>query len=189
MLCEEKTTETHYDMLHPTWVATQALRDRNFELARPGNQKWEEKMRKIIRAAQFDTVEYKIKYPPLGLGRGRKPRRKPGEDGKEAKGAKKDARPASEERRARREPCKPRDPRARREHTKAKVGPRPGRSVQADESRPSTRELEAGPEESADDVMETPVVVEEPTATSEAAETEASPEDCNHETNPPRICG
>ena len=47
--------------MHPTWVATQSLRDRNFEFMRPGNQKWSEKIVKIIRAAEFATVQYKIK--------------------------------------------------------------------------------------------------------------------------------
>jgi hypothetical protein len=65
MLCEVKKTESLYTLLHPTWVATQSLRDRNFEFMRPGNQKWSEKIVKIIRAAEFATVQYKIKYPPV----------------------------------------------------------------------------------------------------------------------------
>merc|ERR1712185_655823 len=84
MLCEVKKTESPYTMLHPTWVATQSLRDRNFELARPGNQKWSDKILKIIRAAEFATVQYKIKYPPLPARSSKKKSGQKGGSSKEA---------------------------------------------------------------------------------------------------------
>merc|ERR1711920_494134 len=51
-----------YDTLHPTWVATQSLRDRNFEFDRPGNVKWADYMGRCIRVSNFRKATYKVKY-------------------------------------------------------------------------------------------------------------------------------
>merc|ERR1712216_190543 len=67
--CMPKTDDTPYNILHPTWVITQALRDRNFELSRPGNVKWTEKIRKLMKQVHFDTIEFKIKYAPVARRR------------------------------------------------------------------------------------------------------------------------
>merc|ERR1712216_557606 len=85
--CMPKTDDTPYNILHPTWVITQALRDRNFELARPGNQRWTEKIRKLMKQVRFDTIEFKIKYAPTR--RRSKSRPKDKEKDKEPEDAKK----------------------------------------------------------------------------------------------------
>lgn len=53
-----------YDKLHPTWVATQCLRDRDFEIGytRPGNAAWKEFMARILKQTNFSTIEYKVSY-------------------------------------------------------------------------------------------------------------------------------
>jgi len=60
------STENSYNKIHPTWVATQCLRDRNFELGRRGNQLWGEFMAKTLRVSDLATRAVpRIKYPPL----------------------------------------------------------------------------------------------------------------------------
>ena len=58
---DDKDT-TPYDFLHPTWVATQALRDRDFKLQRRGNQKWDDWVHKLIKETDFGTLEYEAKW-------------------------------------------------------------------------------------------------------------------------------
>ncbi len=46
-----------YHRIHPTWVCTQALRDRDFRVA--DNQFWPEFIGKVLKASKFDTLMYK----------------------------------------------------------------------------------------------------------------------------------
>ena len=42
-----------YDVLHPTWVAVQGLRDRDFKLNRPASEKWKVWIEKIVKQVGF----------------------------------------------------------------------------------------------------------------------------------------
>ena len=42
-----------YDLLHPTWVAVQGLRDRDFKLDRPAAEKWRKWINKIVADVGF----------------------------------------------------------------------------------------------------------------------------------------
>ena len=46
-----------YHRVHPTWVCTQALRDRDFRVA--DNQFWPGFIGKVLRDTQFHKLEYK----------------------------------------------------------------------------------------------------------------------------------
>jgi hypothetical protein len=64
-----------YDKLHPSWVATQCLRDRDFEVGytRPGNALWKVFMAKLLKDTNFATIEYKISYKNGTAGMGNTP--------------------------------------------------------------------------------------------------------------------
>jgi len=48
-----------YDVLHPTWVAVQGLRDRDFKLDRPASEKWRVWVTKIVKQVGFaDEPDY-----------------------------------------------------------------------------------------------------------------------------------
>ena len=49
-----------YDKLHPTWVCTQALRDRDFQIKR--NQPWQNFIEKLVRDTNIGTLQYKPKW-------------------------------------------------------------------------------------------------------------------------------
>ena len=53
-----------YDRLHPTWVSTQCLRDRDFEIGftRPGNQLWSKFMERTLLQSNFANLEYRTNY-------------------------------------------------------------------------------------------------------------------------------
>ena len=53
-----------YDRLHPTWVSTQCLRDRDFEIGytRPGNKLWSKYMDRALRQSNFANLEYRTNY-------------------------------------------------------------------------------------------------------------------------------
>ena len=51
-----------YDLLHPTWVATQALRDRDFKLLRHGNQLWDKWVHKLVKQTDFNHLEYEAPW-------------------------------------------------------------------------------------------------------------------------------
>eukprot|EP00927_Polykrikos_kofoidii_P065757 TRINITY_DN61473_c0_g1_i1.p1 TRINITY_DN61473_c0_g1~~TRINITY_DN61473_c0_g1_i1.p1 ORF type:complete len:580 (+),score=81.71 TRINITY_DN61473_c0_g1_i1:3-1742(+) len=51
-----------YDTLHPTWVVTQSLRDRNFEFERQGNIKWDAFMARCLRVSGLRKRTVKIVY-------------------------------------------------------------------------------------------------------------------------------
>jgi len=42
-----------YDVLHPTWVAVQGLRDRDFKLDRPASEKWRDWITKVVKQVGF----------------------------------------------------------------------------------------------------------------------------------------
>jgi hypothetical protein len=42
-----------YDVLHPTWVAVQGLRDRDFKLDRPASEKWGNWITKVVKQVGF----------------------------------------------------------------------------------------------------------------------------------------
>ena len=46
-----------YHRIHPTWVCTQALRDRDFKIG--ANAFWPEFIGKVLKETKFDTLEYK----------------------------------------------------------------------------------------------------------------------------------
>lgn len=52
-----------YDKLHPTWVSTQCLRDRDFEIGftRPGNELWSKFMAKALATSNFANVEVRVR--------------------------------------------------------------------------------------------------------------------------------
>ena len=47
-----------YDLLHPSWVAVQALRDRDFKLDRPAAEKWKAWIDKLVLSTRFSELEY-----------------------------------------------------------------------------------------------------------------------------------
>ena len=47
----------YYHRIHPTWVATQALRDRDFKENR--NRFWGEHIAKVLRDSKFSKLAYK----------------------------------------------------------------------------------------------------------------------------------
>ena len=49
----------YYHQIHPTWVCTQALRDRDFKVGSRTNQFWPEFVAKVIKDSNFTTLEYK----------------------------------------------------------------------------------------------------------------------------------
>jgi hypothetical protein len=53
-LAQEATTA--YDMLHSTWVCTQALRDRDFQITR--NAAWLGHAEKLLRQTEFHKLDY-----------------------------------------------------------------------------------------------------------------------------------
>ena len=58
-----KKTADSYDFLHPTWVAVQALRDRDFKLDRPAAEKWRGWIYKLIKQTDFaKEPEYEAKW-------------------------------------------------------------------------------------------------------------------------------
>lgn len=46
-----------YDKLHSTWVCTQALRDRDFQIIR--NAAWLGHAEKLLRVTEFHKLDYK----------------------------------------------------------------------------------------------------------------------------------
>ena len=56
-----------YDVLHPTWVAVQGLRDRDFKLDRPASEKWRTWINKIVKQIGFaDEPTYDGNWFTLG---------------------------------------------------------------------------------------------------------------------------
>ena len=56
----EKTPEAdldYYHRVHPTWVCTQALRDRDFKIG--SNAFWPDFIAKVLKESQFTTLDYK----------------------------------------------------------------------------------------------------------------------------------
>lgn len=49
-----------YDKLHPTWVCTQALRDRDFQIRR--NQPWQNFIDKLVKDTNISSLLYKPKW-------------------------------------------------------------------------------------------------------------------------------
>merc|ERR1712183_279742 len=66
LVTEPPAKPTMYDLLHPTWVAVQSLRDRCFEYSRKGNQQWEQYMAKLLKETMIGKLEYKVKYVKQG---------------------------------------------------------------------------------------------------------------------------
>ena len=54
---QPESTMDSYHRIHPTWVAMQSLRDRDFRVA--DNQFWPEFIGKVLKASKFDTLMYK----------------------------------------------------------------------------------------------------------------------------------
>ena len=47
----------YYHRVHPTWVCTQALRDRDFKIG--NNAFWPDFIGKVLKETQFATLAYK----------------------------------------------------------------------------------------------------------------------------------
>merc|ERR1719456_2134312 len=62
-----------YSRLHPTWVATQALRDRNFDLERRGNAMWEQYMKGCLRKSNLAELASPLKLVYEGQRKKRRP--------------------------------------------------------------------------------------------------------------------
>ena len=56
---ERTPKQSFYDKIHPTWVATQALRDRDFKIERVGNAKWAKWIVRVVQDTEFSTLLYK----------------------------------------------------------------------------------------------------------------------------------
>eukprot|EP00947_MAST-08B_sp_MAST-8B-sp1_P000735 g735.t1 len=52
----------NYDLLHPSWVAVQALRDRDFKLDRPEAEKWKHWITRLTRETNFATYEHDVSW-------------------------------------------------------------------------------------------------------------------------------
>jgi len=65
-----------YDLIHPCWVATQALRDRDYKIERKGNVAWQKWIDKVVKATHFGELDYeptwKVFDPAVPI-----PKRKP----------------------------------------------------------------------------------------------------------------
>ena len=57
---EPESALDYYHRIHPTWVSTQALRDRDFRVA--DNQFWPEFIGKVLKESQFATLAYKASW-------------------------------------------------------------------------------------------------------------------------------
>ena len=51
-----------YDRLHPTWVATQALRDRDYKIERRGNSQWKCWVTKVLKMTKFHELDYQPQW-------------------------------------------------------------------------------------------------------------------------------
>ena len=60
-----------YDVLHPTWVAVQALRDRDFQLDRPEAEKWRVWINRLVKETDFASEPtHDSNWKNKGLRRG-----------------------------------------------------------------------------------------------------------------------
>merc|ERR1711990_328265 len=62
LIAEPFAEPSMYDLLHPTWVAVQSLRDRCFEYSRKGNQQWEQFMTRLLKETKLGKLETRITY-------------------------------------------------------------------------------------------------------------------------------
>jgi len=51
-------TREAYDKIHPVWVATQALRDRDYKIERKGNVAWMKWIDRVVKSTDFGTIGY-----------------------------------------------------------------------------------------------------------------------------------
>jgi hypothetical protein len=51
-----------YSLIHPTWVASQALRDRDYKIERRGNVLWKDYMDKLVVSTKFAELDYTPKW-------------------------------------------------------------------------------------------------------------------------------
>ena len=58
----DEDTDDPYDVLHPTWVCTQALRDRDFRVNEEPTRKWKAYIEKIIKETNFAVLKYKPEF-------------------------------------------------------------------------------------------------------------------------------
>ena len=49
----------YYHRIHPTWVCTQSLRDRDFKIGAGANMFWPQFVAKVIKESNFSTLAYK----------------------------------------------------------------------------------------------------------------------------------
>ena len=58
----DEDTDDPYDVLHPTWVCTQALRDRDFRVNEEPTRKWKAYIEKILKETNFAVLKYKPEF-------------------------------------------------------------------------------------------------------------------------------
>eukprot|EP00931_Biecheleriopsis_adriatica_P058357 TRINITY_DN34714_c0_g1_i1.p1 TRINITY_DN34714_c0_g1~~TRINITY_DN34714_c0_g1_i1.p1 ORF type:complete len:551 (+),score=130.42 TRINITY_DN34714_c0_g1_i1:95-1747(+) len=64
-LSVEPQEPNFYNLVHPTWVAVQSLRDRNFEYDRKGNTQWAQFMGRLLKQSDLRRLERKIVYEKI----------------------------------------------------------------------------------------------------------------------------
>jgi len=62
LVAEEPKIANFYNRLHPTWVAVQSLRDRNFEYDRKGNAEWGCFMERLLKQTNLRELENRVIY-------------------------------------------------------------------------------------------------------------------------------
>lgn len=59
---EASDKHDHYDKIHPTWVCTQALRDRDFKVNASAIRLWKSHMAKLLASTDFRNLQYKCTW-------------------------------------------------------------------------------------------------------------------------------
>ena len=54
----DEDTSDPYDILHPTWVCTQALRDRDFRVNEVPTRRWKAYIERVLKETRFDVLAY-----------------------------------------------------------------------------------------------------------------------------------
>jgi hypothetical protein len=77
LVAEAPKEASFYSRLHPTWVAVQSLRDRNFEYDRKGNVAWGHYMERLLKHTNLCKLEHRIIYGCSTKRSSKNPRKRP----------------------------------------------------------------------------------------------------------------
>jgi len=78
LVAEAPKEASFYNRVHPTWVAVQSLRDRNFEYDRKGNTEWGHFMERLLKQTNLRQLDKRIVYKSTAKGsRKRQSKRRP----------------------------------------------------------------------------------------------------------------